>query len=30
VQRHLNEIRNTNDLKRVVQDIWSDLPLHYV
>ena len=30
VQRRVNEIRNAQDLKRIVSDIWSSLPLHYV
>ena len=29
-QRRVNEIRNAKDLKRIVSDIWSSLPLHYV
>ena len=30
VQRRVNEIQNAQDLKRIVSDIWSSLPLHYV
>ena len=30
VQRRTNEIRNADDLERVVRDIWSCLPLHYI
>ena len=30
VQRRVSEIRNAQDLKRIVSDIWSSLPLHYV
>ena len=30
VQRCVNEIRNAQDLKRIVSDIWSSLPLYYV
>ena len=30
VQRRVNEIRNAQDMKRIVSDIWSSLPLHYV
>ena len=30
VQRRANEIRNADDLKHVVQDTWSNLPLVYI
>ena len=30
VQQRVSEIRNAQDLKRIVSDIWSSLPLHYV
>ena len=30
VQKRLGEIKNANDLRRVVLDIWTDLGLHYI
>jgi hypothetical protein len=30
VQKRLREIKNANDLRRVVLDIWTDLGLHYI
>ena len=30
VQRRVNEIFNAADLERVVFDVWSRLPLHYI
>lgn len=30
VQRRVNEIRNAQDFKLIVSDIWSSLPWHYV
>ena len=30
VQRRISEIENANDLKRVVQEIWTALPQHYI
>ena len=30
MQRRVNEIRNAQDLKRIVSDIWSSLPLNYI
>jgi hypothetical protein len=30
VQWRVNEILNAQDLKRILSDIWSSLPLHYV
>jgi hypothetical protein len=30
VQKRLREIKNADDLRRVVLDIWTDLGLHYI
>ena len=30
VQKRLREIKNANDLRRVVLDIWTGLGLHYI
>jgi transposase len=30
VQKRLREIKNTDDLRRVVLDIWTGLGLHYI
>ena len=30
VQKRLREIKNANELRRVVLDIWTDLGLHYI
>jgi len=30
VQKRVNEIKNDKDLIRIVTEIWTDLPLHYI